>query len=197
MHPALRLLLARKFVGLVRRQRRRLRKPAGWLTALFLGEMLTATAMRAFEAEISRAVVLALFVFGGAALKPFAFVLTVGVIVGTYSSIFIAAPFLVIWTEFLAKRRSASATKNSTSDSMSRRSVMPTCSWRGMPPRSCGSRYWSGFARIEIGRWPTIRRGRPQSGSDPGSSWKRGAVIRGPGGVRPWKGQTAVSSIGV
>ncbi len=39
-----------------------LRKRAGWLTALFLGEMLTATAMGAFEAEIEKAVVLALFV---------------------------------------------------------------------------------------------------------------------------------------
>jgi Mg/Co/Ni transporter MgtE len=41
---------------------RMIRKRAGWLTALFLGEMLTATAMGAFEAEIARAVVLALFV---------------------------------------------------------------------------------------------------------------------------------------
>jgi magnesium transporter len=39
-----------------------IRKRAGWLTALFLGEMLTATAMRSFEHEISKAVVLALFV---------------------------------------------------------------------------------------------------------------------------------------
>jgi len=38
------------------------RKRAGWLTALFLGEMLTATAMGHFEDEIARAVVLALFV---------------------------------------------------------------------------------------------------------------------------------------
>jgi magnesium transporter len=37
-------------------------KRAGWLTALFLGEMLTATAMGHFEAEIAKAVVLALFV---------------------------------------------------------------------------------------------------------------------------------------
>jgi magnesium transporter len=41
---------------------RMIQKRGGWLTALFLGEMLTATAMGAFEAEISRAVVLALFV---------------------------------------------------------------------------------------------------------------------------------------
>jgi len=41
---------------------RMVRKRAGWLTALFLGEMLTATAMGVFEAEISKAVVLALFI---------------------------------------------------------------------------------------------------------------------------------------
>ncbi len=41
---------------------RMVRKRAGWLSALFLGEMLTATAMGYFEGEISRAVVLALFV---------------------------------------------------------------------------------------------------------------------------------------
>ncbi|HTM57642.1 MAG TPA: magnesium transporter [Candidatus Udaeobacter sp.] len=42
-------------VGMIRRR-------AGWLAVLFLGEMLTATAMGYFEAEIARAVVLALFV---------------------------------------------------------------------------------------------------------------------------------------
>jgi len=41
---------------------RMVRKRAGWLAALFLGEMLTATAMGHFEHEISRAVVLALFI---------------------------------------------------------------------------------------------------------------------------------------
>ena len=41
---------------------RMIQKRAGWLTALFLGEMLTATAMGAFEEEISKAVVLAMFV---------------------------------------------------------------------------------------------------------------------------------------
>jgi magnesium transporter len=38
------------------------RKRAGWLAILFVGEMLTATAMGYFEKEIARAVVLALFV---------------------------------------------------------------------------------------------------------------------------------------
>ncbi len=39
-----------------------LRKRAGWLLVLFLGEMLTATAMGFFEQEIARAVVLSLFI---------------------------------------------------------------------------------------------------------------------------------------
>jgi magnesium transporter len=41
---------------------RMVKKRAGWLVVLFLGEMLTATAMGFFEKEIARAVVLALFV---------------------------------------------------------------------------------------------------------------------------------------
>jgi len=39
-----------------------LKKRAGWLSALFLGEMLTASAMSAYQDEIAKAVVLALFV---------------------------------------------------------------------------------------------------------------------------------------
>ncbi|KQV63862.1 magnesium transporter [Rhizobium sp. Root1220] len=39
-----------------------LRKRAGWLCALFLGEMLTASAMQHFEGEIEKAIVLTLFV---------------------------------------------------------------------------------------------------------------------------------------
>lgn len=41
---------------------RMIRKRASWLIVLFLGEMLTATAMGFFEAQIAQAVVLALFV---------------------------------------------------------------------------------------------------------------------------------------
>jgi magnesium transporter len=41
---------------------RMIKKRAGWLCALFLSEMLTATAMQRFEGEISKAVVLAMFI---------------------------------------------------------------------------------------------------------------------------------------
>jgi magnesium transporter len=39
-----------------------IRKRAGWLMALFLSEMLTATAMQHFEGEIQKAAVLAMFI---------------------------------------------------------------------------------------------------------------------------------------
>src|SRR2546428_64824 len=39
-----------------------IRKRGGWLCALFLSEMLTATAMQHFEGELSRAIVLTLFI---------------------------------------------------------------------------------------------------------------------------------------
>ncbi|APO74056.1 magensium transporter protein MgtE [Rhizobium etli 8C-3] len=39
-----------------------IRKRAGWLSALFLGEMLTASAMQYFEGELEKAIVLTLFV---------------------------------------------------------------------------------------------------------------------------------------
>lgn len=45
-------------------------------------------------------VVVALFVLGGEALRPFAFVMTAGIIVGTYSSIYIASPILVVWRHY-------------------------------------------------------------------------------------------------
>jgi len=39
-----------------------IRKRAGWLCALFLGEMLTASAMQHFESELEKAIVLTLFI---------------------------------------------------------------------------------------------------------------------------------------
>lgn len=50
---------------------------------------------------------LALWLFGGPVLNGFAFALVVGVIVGTYSSIFVASPILVFWHERFRKGRRA------------------------------------------------------------------------------------------
>jgi preprotein translocase subunit SecF len=42
-------------------------------------------------------VVFVLYLFGGEVLRSFAFALIVGIIIGTYSSIFIASPVVVDW----------------------------------------------------------------------------------------------------
>ena len=42
-------------------------------------------------------VVAILYIFGGEVLRDFAFVLLVGVVTGTYSSVFVAAPIIVDW----------------------------------------------------------------------------------------------------
>ncbi|MCX6610858.1 MAG: protein translocase subunit SecF [Acidobacteria bacterium] len=46
----------------------------------------------------------ALWLFGGQVLNGFAFALVVGILVGTYSSIFVASPILVFWQDFMKKR---------------------------------------------------------------------------------------------
>ncbi len=50
-------------------------------------------------------VVLALFILGGGVIHNFAFAMLVGVLIGTYSSIFVASPVLIFWEE----RKKASA----------------------------------------------------------------------------------------
>ena len=42
--------------------------------------------------------------FGGGLIKDFAFALLVGVLVGTYSSIFIASPVVIYMDTFFARR---------------------------------------------------------------------------------------------
>jgi preprotein translocase subunit SecF len=46
----------------------------------------------------------ALWLFGGQVLNGFAFALVVGILVGTYSSIFVASPILVFWQDFMKSR---------------------------------------------------------------------------------------------
>ena len=48
---------------------------------------------------------LALLFFGGQVLNGFAFGLTCGIIVGTYSSVFVASPILIFWHNFLEGRK--------------------------------------------------------------------------------------------
>lgn len=55
---------------------------------------------------------LALFLFGGAVIRPFALILILGVVIGTYSSIFVASPVLLEierWTKKRERSRSETA----------------------------------------------------------------------------------------
>ena len=58
-------------------------------------------------------VVVALFALGGEVIRDFAFALLVGIIAGTYSSIYIASPILIAWSpgargvDFLKKKKGA------------------------------------------------------------------------------------------
>ncbi|MFC1823975.1 protein translocase subunit SecF [Thermodesulfobacteriota bacterium] len=52
-------------------------------------------------------VVLALYILGGGVIHDFAFAMLVGIIVGTYSSIFVASPILLLWEGRFAQKTKA------------------------------------------------------------------------------------------
>ena len=81
-------------------------------------ESLPDVVNRAINQTLSRTVltsgltfltVLSLYIFGGAVLKGFSFALVVGILIGTYSSIAVAAPMLVAYQEWRAKRGNTAA----------------------------------------------------------------------------------------
>ena len=53
--------------------------------------------------------VLGLYLFGGEVLRGFGFTMVVGILVGTYSTVFIAVPAVVWWSERSQKPKAASA----------------------------------------------------------------------------------------
>ena len=46
----------------------------------------------------------AVLIFGGASIRPFALALTIGIAIGTYSSIFVASPLLVMWEKMKGRK---------------------------------------------------------------------------------------------
>src|SRR6185436_6683557 len=61
-----------------------------------MSEVLTRSLATSFSTLLG---VTSLLVFGGATLQDFAFAMLVGILSGTYSSIFIASPVLTAWKE--------------------------------------------------------------------------------------------------
>ncbi|MFP4056890.1 MAG: protein translocase subunit SecD [Candidatus Brocadiia bacterium] len=66
-----------------------------------INQMLSRTVLTSATTLLA---VLALYLFGGGVIQDFALTLLVGVVVGTYSSIFIASPLLILHQEQIEKR---------------------------------------------------------------------------------------------
>ena len=79
-------------------------KPLAEIINRSINETLSRTIMTSGLTLLS---VIALYTVGGSVIHNFAFVLMAGIIVGTYSSIFVASPILIFWEEWRSKRQSA------------------------------------------------------------------------------------------
>ncbi len=65
-----------------------------------MNEAINATLSRTILTSVTTFVaVLVLFIFGGAAMRDFALAMMIGVVVGTYSSIFVATPVVAWWAK--------------------------------------------------------------------------------------------------
>lgn len=71
-------------------------------------EALNSTLRRTFSTSLSTIVVLlSIFIFGGTSIKGFVFALLIGIIVGTYSSLFIATPISYDLRQRFGKKKTA------------------------------------------------------------------------------------------
>jgi preprotein translocase subunit SecF len=77
------------------------REPLGDVVNRSINQTLSRTVL---TSGLTFLVVMALFALGGEVLRGFALVMLIGIIVGTYSSIFVAAPLVVVWEEWKAKK---------------------------------------------------------------------------------------------
>jgi len=83
-------------------QRRFRRKPFKEIMNISINETLSRTILTSTTTLI---VILALFILGGGVIHDFAFAILIGVLVGTYSSVFVASPILLIWEgKFVGKK---------------------------------------------------------------------------------------------
>jgi preprotein translocase subunit SecF len=81
----------------IRENRRKMRRePFGRVVNASINETLGRTLLTSLTTLI---VVVILFIFGGGVIHDFAFALMVGILVGTYSSIFVASPIILTWQE--------------------------------------------------------------------------------------------------
>lgn len=73
---------------------------------LSLNQTLTRTIMTSGTTFL---VVATLYFFGGDVIRGFAFILMIGIIIGTYSSIFVASPVVLAWDHFVGQAKARRA----------------------------------------------------------------------------------------
>lgn len=87
------------------RIRENLRVYAGQSIEFVVNHSISQTLVRSLNTSLTVLfVLLSLLLFGGETIKYFVFALFIGIIVGTYSSIFIASPVLVLWQRWKTKQ---------------------------------------------------------------------------------------------
>ena len=88
------------------RIRENLRKMAGKKLELIINSSINETLSRTvLTSGTVLFVVIALFILGGSVIHDFAFALIVGVIAGTYSTVFIASPIVILWEKFFPVKK--------------------------------------------------------------------------------------------
>jgi preprotein translocase subunit SecF len=71
-----------------------------------VNESINQTVVRSLNTTLTTLLVLlALYLFGGQSIQYFVLALLIGIIAGTYSSIFVASPLLIVWYNFASKRK--------------------------------------------------------------------------------------------
>ena len=69
--------------------------------------------------------VMALFLFGGPVLNGFSFALVIGILIGTYSSVFVASPIVLFWHNFADRRKKKFSPALAGGGAMARPEVVP------------------------------------------------------------------------
>lgn len=88
------------------RIRENLRLRAGQTLPEIINSSINQTLIRSINTSLTVIfVLLALLLFGGETIRYFVLALLIGIIAGTYSSIFIASPLLVVWHNFSLRQK--------------------------------------------------------------------------------------------
>ena len=80
----------------IRENLKQFRKRSDFMTTvnLSINEVLSRTIITSLTTQLA---VLSILIFGGEVLFDFALALTIGIVIGTYSSVFVASPIIVEW----------------------------------------------------------------------------------------------------